>query len=163
MFVVGFLKPSRHAYDIQCTKYNRCKTTIISFCYLLLYLNVNSKLSINVTCNKARLKTLSSAFDDSNGHEIKWLYSPRVGGKIVCHCRIPFNLSSTQKLVYALRKRFFKHLMKSRRSFHGFESIISPINKITAFHCGVLPSTWKVAFWRRRRDHANAMTCAACT
>ena len=36
-------------------------------------LNVNSKLSLKVTCDKARLKTLSSAsaFDDSNGHEIK--------------------------------------------------------------------------------------------
>ena len=38
-------------------------------------LNVNSKLSINVTCNKARLKNLSSAFDDTNEHEIKRLYS----------------------------------------------------------------------------------------
>ena len=39
-------------------------------------------------------------------------------------CRIPFNLSSKQKLVYAPQKRFFKHLMKSRRAFYGFESII---------------------------------------
>ena len=52
---------------------------IVSKCRL----NVNSKLSLNVTCDKARLKNLSSAFDDSNGHEIKWLYSPRVGEKIV--------------------------------------------------------------------------------
>ena len=40
---------------------------IVSKCRL----NVNSKLSLNVTCDKARLKNLSSAFDDSNGHEIK--------------------------------------------------------------------------------------------
>ena len=41
---------------------------IVSKCCL----NVNSKLSLKVTCDKARLKTLStaSAFDDSNGHEI---------------------------------------------------------------------------------------------
>ena len=45
-------------------------------------------------------------------------------GKIVCHCRIPFNLSSTQKLVYAQRKHFFKHLMESRRAFYGFELFI---------------------------------------
>ena len=39
-------------------------------------------------------------------------------------CRIPLNLSRMQKLVYGLRKRFFKHRMKSRRSFYGFESNI---------------------------------------
>ena len=137
---------------------------IVSKCRL----NVNSKLSLKVTLDKARLKNHSSAFNHSNGHEIKWLYSPRVGGKIVCHNlsnrRIPFNLSSKQKLVYALRKGFFKHLMKCRRAFLWFRvNYLSPINKITAFYCGVLPSTWEVAFWRLRRDHANVMTCAACT
>ena len=59
-------------------------------------LNVNSKLSINVTCNKARLKNLSSAFDDTNEHEIKRLYSPRVGGKIVCIVE--------SRLIYRARK-----------------------------------------------------------
>ena len=34
-------------------------------------LNVNSKLSLNLTYDKARLKILSSAFDDSNGHKVK--------------------------------------------------------------------------------------------
>ena len=154
MFVVGCLKPNRQAYDIQCAKYNRCKNTIISFCYLLLYLNVNSKLSINVTCNKARLKYLSSAFDHSNGHEIKWLYSPRVGGKIVCHNlsnrRIPFNLSSKQKLVYALRKRFLKQPMK----IYGFESLILLLWRPTFnLKSGVLAS----ATWPRERHDMRSM------
>ena len=82
MFVVGCSKPSRHGYDIQCavTKYNRCKKTVISISRLpfvivskCLIKCLNSKLSLKVyvTRDKARLKNLSSAFDDSNEHEIK--------------------------------------------------------------------------------------------
>ena len=129
MFIVGCLKPSRHVYDMQCAKYNRCKNTIILLVVVVskCRLNVNSKLSINVTCNKGRLKILVLHLMiqmDMNSNDFTHPELAEDRGKIVCHCRIPFNLSSTQKLVYAQRKHFFKHLMESRRAFYGFEFII---------------------------------------
>ena len=77
---------------------------------------MSSKLSLKVSCDKLKPgeKNLSSAFDDSNAHEIKCPYSPVVGGKVVCHCQIPLNLSIKQELVYALRKLSLKNLIKSR-------------------------------------------------
>ena len=102
--------------QLQNTTVQKDKNLILLFVIVSkCRLNVNSKLWLNVTCDKARLKDLSSAFDDSNGHQMILLTQSWREG-----CRIPLNLTSKQKLVYGLRKRFFKHLMQSRRSFLWF-------------------------------------------
>ena len=61
-------------YNVQLQNTTEAKRQLSHFAIFIVSkcrLNVNSKLSLNVTCDKARLKYLSSAFDDSNGHEIK--------------------------------------------------------------------------------------------
>ena len=76
------------------------------------------------------------------------------------------NLSSTQKLVYALRKRFFKHLMKSRRAFMVLSQLfisykqnqsISLWRPTFNMKSGVLAS----AKWPRKRHDMRSMYIVA--